>query len=299
MIEVCLPGTGGMIPLKDRWLSCCHLSSFGTDILVDCGEGTQIALQQCGIRLSRLDVLLLTHFHADHVLGLPGLLLSLGNFGKTTPLSIVGPKGLLYVVSALCIIAPKLPYPVHLFEWEESDQKELTLGDLRIHALPLSHSIPCYAYRLTLFRKPVFNPIKADRLGIPKHLYSSLHAGKNIEFEGRTITPSMVIDAERAPMRVVYATDTLPIDSLVSFAQDTDLFICDGMHAQDDMQKKAHERGHMVFSDGARLAKQAGAKHLLLTHFSPSLLNPEDHVQIARDIFAETAVAFDGIRITL
>ena len=132
MVDVCLPGTGGMMPLADRFLSCCHITAQGISLLIDCGEGTQIALRKAGIKLSKLDALLFTHFHADHVMGLPGLLLSLANNAKDTALSIIGPKGLYAVLSALLILCPPLPFPVYVHEWEEAEQNEFAIGDFAV-----------------------------------------------------------------------------------------------------------------------------------------------------------------------
>ncbi len=299
MVDVCLPGTGGMMPLADRYLSCCHITAQGRTLLIDCGEGTQIALQKAGIKLSKLDALLFTHFHADHVVGLPGLLLSLANNAKTSQLSVIGPKGLYAVLSALLIVCPPLPFQIFVYEWEETDQNEFVLGDFAITAHPLSHSAPCFGYRVALNRKPVFNPKKAEALGVPLSLYKTLHAGEAVSVCGKSVTPEMVTDGERKPITVCYMTDTRPAEDLASFAYGADLLICDGMHAEDEMKEKAHERGHMVFSDGAALAKQANAKHLWLTHFSPALKNPGTYDKLAQAVFPETTVAYDGIRITL
>jgi ribonuclease Z len=161
MLDVCLPGTGGMIPLPERWLACCWIEYQGKALLVDCGEGTQIALKKAGCRLSRLDILLITHFHADHIAGLPGLLLTLGNHGKKTPLTMIGPKHLKKVVSSLMIIAPALPYPVELIELEDNTEGTLEDEDISVSYLPLDHAIPCFGYRVSLKRMPVFNPEKA------------------------------------------------------------------------------------------------------------------------------------------
>ena len=173
MLSVCLPGTGGFMPLGNRWLTCCWMEYQGRALLIDCGEGTQLALRAAGCRLSRLDTLLITHYHADHVAGLPGLLLSAGNSGKTTPLTIAGPPGLRYVVPALMMIAP-VPYPVELVELGAGDALDGWDG-LTVSSLLLKHRIPCYGYRVRVARKPVFNPQKAEALGIPKPclLYTS------------------------------------------------------------------------------------------------------------------------------
>lgn len=300
MVDVCLPGTGGVVPLENRWLTCCWVEYQGNAILIDCGEGTQITLKKSGCKMSRLNTLLITHYHADHIAGLPGLLLTLGNTGKTTPLSIVGPEGLVQVVSALTVIAPALPYPVYLYEIKGDNEKELEQNGMSISWLPLNHGILCFGYRITVKRKPIFNPEKANRLGVPKVLFKLLHAGQSVQLEdGRTIEPEMVLDGERPPVRVCYCTDTQPADGMVDFVRGADLLISEGMYGDDSMHDKMKEKGHMLFSDSARLAKESGTKRLWLTHYSPALINPEQELDSARRIFVETVAAYDGIRVTL
>ena len=254
MVEVCLPGTGGMIPLVNRWLTCCWLEHMGKALLIDCGEGTQIALRAAGCKVSRLDVLLITHYHADHIAGLPGLLLTLGNNYKTTPLSIIGPTGLHQVVTALTVIAPALPYRLELFELKDDVPSELEVGSLRIASLPLAHSIPCLGYRIAVKRKPVFNPERARALNIPQPLFHVLHQGQPVVLEdGRVIESDMVLDGTRAPVQVCYLTDTRPMDELIDFSHDVDLLISEGMHGDEALSAKMEEKGHLLFSDSARL----------------------------------------------
>ena len=300
MLDVCLPGTGGMIPLPERWLACCWLDWQGRALLVDCGEGTQIALKKAGCRLSRLSVLLVTHFHADHIAGLPGLLLTLGNHGKTSPLTVVGPKGLGTVVSSLMIIAPALPFSVELIELPGGSEGTLEDEELGISYLPLDHGIPCLGYRVSLRRLPVFNPQKAARLGIPKKLYRALHQGKAVSLEdGRRIEPDMVLDGERRPISVTYITDTVSTARMPAFARDTDLLVCEGMYGEQDMHEKMEEKGHMVFSDSARLALEAGARRLWLTHYSPAMKDPAAFLETARAIYPAAELGYDGIKATL
>lgn len=300
MVDVCLPGTGGVVPLENRWLTCCWLEYQGGAVLIDCGEGTQIALKKAGCKLSRLDVLLITHYHADHIAGLPGLLLTLGNSGKTAPLKIIGPPGLIRVVSGLTVIAPELPYPVELMEIRENLPGEWEAAGLGISWLPLNHGIPCMGYRVTAERKPVFNPQKAKELDIPVTCYRTLHGGQAVELpDGRTIRPEQVLDGVREPIRVCYVTDTRPMEEMVPFARNADLLIGEGMYSDDAMREKMEEKGHMLFSDSARLARDSGAKRLWLTHYSPALVRPEEFLGNAAGIFANTTAAFDGIRITL
>jgi ribonuclease Z len=300
MLDVCLPGTGGMIPVAERWLSCCWLEYLGSAILIDCGEGTQIALKKSNRKLSRLDLLLLTHYHADHVAGLPGLLLSLGNTGKQTALTIVGPEGLQYVVSALTVIAPRLTYPVELIEIKGDSNGYLECGELSISYLQLNHGVRCLGYRVSIRRKPIFNPDKAEKLRIPKKLYKLLHDGKSIRLEdGRSISPDMVLDGERAPLSVCFMTDSVLTEEMAGFASGADLLICEGMYGDEAMAGKMLEKGHMIFSDSAHIAKNAAVGQLWLTHFSPALTDPEAYAENARTIFPNTTVAHDGICITL
>ena len=300
MLDVCLPGTGGMIPLPERWLSCCWIEYQGKALLVDCGEGTQIALKKAGCRLSRLDILLITHYHADHIAGLPGLLLTLGNNGKTSLLTLIGPKGLKSVVNALMIIAPALQYPVELIELGTGTEGTLEDDALEIAYLPLEHGIPCFGYRVSLRRMPVFNPEKAAHLGVPKKLYRALHAGKAVTLDdGRRIEPEMVLDGLRRPISVTYITDTVRTERMADFARDTDLLICEGMYGEPDMHEKMEEKGHMVFADSARVAAEAGAHRLWLTHYSPAMKDPVAYIDGARAVFRRSELGYDGIKISL
>ncbi|HMM30788.1 MAG TPA: ribonuclease Z [Clostridia bacterium] len=299
MVEVCLPGTGGMLPLENRWTASCWIEFQSKAILIDCGEGTQIALKKAGCRLSHLALLLVTHFHADHIAGLPGLLLTLGNYGKNTPLMIAGPAGLKQVAASLMTIAPSLPYSVVLKELDGGDQ-DFDLFGIHISYMRLQHGIPCLGYRITFLRKPIFNPDKAKELGVPLYQYKTLHAGQPVVLDnGNRIEPYTVLDGERRPISICYCTDTQPIEALCHFARSADLLVCEGMHGDLSLREKMWEKGHMVFSDSAELAKCAKVNQLWLTHFSPAMKNPEQYLDAARCIFKDTNVGNDGIRITL
>lgn len=296
MVDIVLAGSGGMMPLPDRWLSCLWVEYMGKALLIDCGEGTQIALKKAGCKLSRLDAILITHFHADHIAGLPGLLLSIGNCGKTTPLKIIGPRHITEVARSLLIIAPVLPFPVEYYEARE----KTVYGDFIISSIPLRHSISCFGYGITIKRKPIFNPKKAENLGIPKPMYKVLHGGNEVTLsDGRTVTPDMVLDGERKSHRIVYVTDTKCFDKISDFAADSDIFVCEGMHGNDEMRDTLADKGHMVFSESAGLASKANAGRLILTHLSPALNNPYDFLDDAKKIFPNTEIGYDGLKLSL
>lgn len=288
-----------MLPLETRWTASCWVEFQGRAILIDCGEGTQIALKKADCRLSRLALLLITHYHADHIAGLPGLLLTLGNFGKNTPITIVGPVGLEYVVASLMTIAPNLPYPI-VFKELDGEGQDFDLFDVHFASIRLQHGMPCLGYRMIFKRKPIFNPSKAKELGVSLRHYKTLHAGQSIVLDnGNRIEPCMVLDGERRPISICYCTDTRPIEELPRFAHGADLLICEGMHGDHGLRQKMWEKGHMVFSDSAELAKCAEVKQLWLTHFSPSMKCPEQYLDAARCIFSDTKVGYDGICTTL
>jgi len=271
----------------------------GKAILIDCGEGTQIALKESGCKINHLNLILFTHFHADHIAGLPGLLLTLGNYGKKTPLTLIGPSGLKDIFNALTVIAPVIPYPIEIIELK-GDKNVFEIDGAELMYASLTHSIPCYGYSIIWKRKPIFNPQKANKLGVPKKFFRTLHTGMPVRLDdGRIIDPQMVLDGLRNPIKICYCTDTSSNDTMVHLAKNADLFICEGMHGEREMQKKFKEKGHMLFHESAYIAKKACVKELWLTHYSPALRNPDDYVESAKEIFPCTNAAYDGMHKTL
>lgn len=294
MLDVCLLGTGGTLPLANRWLTSLMVRYKGHAVLVDCGEGTQIAAQEAGLSLKPVDKILLTHLHADHVSGLPGLLLSMGNMGRTEELSIIGPVGTERVVEALRTIAPNLPFEIRVSELETEEELMFFL-EVDIRAFRVHHGVPCYGYSFTLPRSGRFDAARARSLGLPVQTWSRLQRGETVEHEGQTVTPDMVLGPPRRGLKLTYCTDTRPLPSIAAAAADSDLFVCEGMYGEDDNLPKAKENRHMLFSEAAQLAAQAGGvKELWLTHFSPSLPNPRAYRDVARAIFPATQVPRDG-----
>jgi ribonuclease Z len=301
MIDVCLLGTGGMMPLPYRFLTSLLVRYNGTSILVDCGEGTQVALRKKGWSPNPIGMMLFTHYHADHISGLPGMLLTMGNADRTEPLTMVGPKGLEKVAGALRVIAPGLPFEIR---YQELTEKEETISlpgeeDFTIRAFRVRHSIPCYCYSMELKRAGLFDLERAMALDVPKPFWGRLQRGETLEYEGRVLTPDMVLGPPRKGLKLCYATDTRPCPSIVEAARDAELFICEGMYGDESMIGKARENRHMTFCEAGRLAAEAGAKELWLTHYSPSLGKPDDYMDGIRAIYPGAVAARDGRTTTL
>ncbi len=297
MIDVCLLGTGGMMPLPSRFLTSLYVRYNGRCVLIDCGEGTQITMKKRGISAKPIDVICFTHYHADHISGLPGLLLTMGNAERTEPLLMVGPKGLERVVNSLRVIAPELPFEIRFRELE-GDENSFTveeMPDFEIKAFRVNHNITCYGYTMSLRRKGKFNVEAAQAAGIDRRYWNPLQKGETVFLEDGTVyTPDMVLGQERKGIKLTYCTDSRPTDSIVRNASGSDLFICEGMYGEPDKLEKARENKHMTFYEAARMARDAGVQEMWLTHYSPSLVNPMEFMQDTKKIFSNTIAAKDG-----
>lgn len=298
MLEVCLLGTGGMMPLPYRWLTSLMARYNGTSILIDCGEGTQIAMKEKGWSPKPIDLICFTHFHADHISGLPGMLLTMGNAERTEPLLLVGPKGLVKVVSALRVIAPELPFPVECLELTEAEQS-LQFDGFRLEAFRVNHNVICYGYNIVVDRIGKFDVEKAQSYGIDRRYWNRLQKGETVETEQGVWTPDMVLGAPRKGIKLTYCTDTRPTDSIVRNARGADLFICEGMYGEPEKKQKAREYKHMTFYEAAQLAKEACVSELWLTHYSPSLTRAEEYMGDVRKIFPNAIAGKDGKSVDL
>ena len=298
MLDICLLGTGGMMPLPYRWLTSMMARCEGSSLLIDCGEGTQVALKEKGWSPKPIDIICFTHYHADHISGLPGLLLTMGNAERTEPLTMVGPKGLERVVTALRCIAPELPFPLRFMELEESRQK-LRLGPYVIDAYRVNHNVVCYGYTIQIDRIGKFQVEKALEYGVPKTQWNKLQKGETVYVEGTQVTPDMVLGPRRKGIKITYCTDTRPVPVIVEAAKNADLFICEGMYGEPGKEAKAKEYKHMTFYEAANLAKEANPGQLWLTHYSPSLMWPEEYLKAVQAIFPRAEVCKDGKTIEL
>ena len=298
MLDVCLLGTGGMMPLPKRYLTSLMVRYNGSSLLIDCGEGTQVSIREKGWSVNPIDTICFTHYHGDHISGLPGLLLSMGNAERVKPLTLIGPKGLEKVVNCLRVIAPELPFDII---YKEIDENEFStdIDGLTLEAFKVNHSITCYGYSLMLPRTGKFSVERAKDEGIPVKLWNPLQKGETVEFDGKVYTPDMVLGPPRKCIKLTYCTDTRPISVIAEKAKGADLFICEGMYGEKDKQKKAVENRHMTFYEAASLAKEAGVKEMWLTHYSPSLVWPEQYLNEVREVFSNTKCAKDRKSVTL
>lgn len=293
MLEVALLGTGGMMPLPNRWLTSLMLRYNGSNILIDCGEGTQVALKEKGWSPKPIDVMCFTHYHADHISGLPGMLLTMGNAERTEPLVMIGPRGLLRVVPALRMIAPELPFDISLIEIQDNFQT-FDFDGFSIEAFRVNHNVLCYGYSIVVKRQPKFDPERAKAQNIPLKLWNPLQKGNTIELDGVTYTPDMVLGGSREGLKVTYCTDSRPTDFIVENAKNADLFVCEGMYGEPDKLEKAKEHKHMTFYEAAQMAASANVKEMWLTHYSPSLIRPDEYKKEVRAIFNNTVISRDG-----
>lgn len=292
MLDVCLLGCGGMMPLPYRSLTALMARYNGKSILIDCGEGTQVAIKDKGWSFKPIDVICFTHYHADHISGLPGLLLTMGNAERTQPLLIAGPKGLERVVNALRVIAPELPFPIEFHEWNGSSE-QLERDGYRIEAFKVNHNVLCYGYNIVIPRCGRFDVERARAAEIPQSYWSRLQKGETVAEGERVFTPDMVLGKERKGIKLTYCTDSRPTQGIVEHAGKADLFICEGMYGEPGKEAKAVEYKHMTFKEAARMAKQADVQELWLTHFSPSLVRAEDYMEEVRQIFPNSRAGKD------
>lgn len=293
MMDVCLLGTGGMMPLPERYLTSLYVRTDGKALLIDCGEGTQSAIRAAGLRFKPIDTILLTHFHADHVSGLPGLLLTLGNEDRVEPLDIYGPVGLHRVINAMRAIVPELPFDIVCHELET--ETEFTASGLTVTAFEADHGMPCFSYALRLDRPGKFDVEKAKARGVPMKLWGKLQNGQSLE----GFVPEDVLGPARKGLKLVYSTDTLPLTAVTVHGYEADLLILEGMFGGTEKDERARFTHHSTMNQAAATARDARAAQLWLTHFSPANPHPEEYLEELTAIFPNTVIPEDGRSVTL
>lgn len=306
MIDLALLGCGGGMPMPNRFLSAIFMNYSGRKILIDCGEGAQVSMRMLGWGFKSIDIICITHCHGDHINGLPGLLGTIGNSGRTKPLTIIGPKGIKNIINVFRVLLPYLPYELNIIEDPREihfylDKNEGFLvsstdkGELEIKTLELDHSADCLGYSFYIKRTPKFDVNKAIGNDVPKKLWNKLQKEKEVTFEGVTYYSNMVLGDERRGIKISYITDSRPLNTMSPFIYESDLFICEGTYGRDEDKVKAIKNKHMTFREAATLAYRGKVSELLLTHFSPSINDPYEFLDNAREVFPNVIIGEDRI----
>ncbi len=304
MIDIALLGTSALLPLPDRALTAAVLGCAGRTILFDCGEGTQTAARKARVSLMKADIIALTHYHGDHVFGLPGLLQTMGSMNRKDPLLITGPGGLAQAVEPLLRLAEGLPFPVTLRETppEGFDLRALFPiwpAKARLSAFPTRHRVVSQGYVFTLGRAGKFQPEKARDAGIPKEYWKTLQQGHSVRLNGSVFSPDRVLGPERPGLKFVFSGDTAPCDPLTNAARNADLLICEATYGEDEQAPLAAQYGHMTFSQAGRTAAEAGVQRLWLAHYSQRIEDPAQYLPLAQAGFPKAQCGEDGMRLTL
>ncbi len=298
MVDVALLGCGGMMPLYERFLTSMICRLEGRLLLVDCGEGTQVTLRQLKYGFKKIDVICFTHYHADHIAGLPGLLLSIGNSNREEDITLIGPKGLKEIVGSLLIICNELPFNINYIEIED-DAKSIEISGFTIETKQVEHRIECLSYKVSVKRPGKFSRKKAINNDVPMEIWNKLRKDGKAIFNDKMYTVDMILDGERKGISVCYSTDTNPVDDMHEFVKECDLFICEGLYADESKREQAYSYGHMTFKDACDIAKKGMVKKLWLTHFSPSIKDPMEYEDYVKGIFESAEIGFDRKEIKL
>jgi len=325
-MEIIILGSSAAIPVRERNLSSTALKYKNELLLFDCGEDLQRNLIEAGLKLNKPLKILISHFHGDHIIGLPGLLFRFGLISRTAPLTIFGPRNLfLYLLVHRKVLGLKANYPLRIVEID-NDNKKLIIFETLDSDIPseekllednvifesdkytlkyteVDHSVLTFAY--SFVEKPrygKFEPERANELGIPEsRLWKKLQEGQIIEFEGRKIDPLKegIVGPKRPGRKVTYSGDTVPCESLIELGKNSDVLIHESTFSK-ELSDIALEKKHSTSVDAAIDAKKMGAKQLILTHISSRY--QEDAVKLledAKEIFPNTLLAIDLMKISM
>lgn len=296
-LEAFVLGCGGMMPLPYRHLTSVLLRRDGDLFLFDCGEGTQVSLKRLNLKWKKIDGIFISHTHADHVTGLPGILMLNSQVDRTEPLYIYGPPKIReYVETSRQVLDMYINYPIVV--------KEITAPcvvhqgkDFYIRAFPLQHTKTCVGYTLEELDRPgEFNLEKAKELGVPMGpLFGKLQKGEDITLENGTVVKSEdVMGKPRSGRKFSFVTDTMYLPSIAGEVKGSDLLICEGMFA-DDCADQAKEKKHMTARQAATIARDAAAKKMAMIHYSPRYTDRELEVLLkqAQEVYPEAILSKD------
>ncbi|MDR2541979.1 MAG: ribonuclease Z [Treponema sp.] len=297
-LEAFILGCGGMMPLPNRHLTSVLLRREGELFLFDCGEGTQVSLRRLNLRWKNISVIFVSHTHADHVTGIPGLLMLSSQVDRDDPLYIIGPPKIAeYIEVNRRVLDMYINYEIIV--QEITSPGIVYRGDgFHVRCFPLSHTKPCYGYTLEEDVRPgVFHPEKASALNIPMgKLWGKLQKGETIQTpDGREINPDEVMGAARTGRKFSFVTDTLPLQEISTHVIGSDLFICEGMFSK-ELAEDAYSKKHMTAVDAAQIAAfSTGVKKLALIHYSPRYTEYDlkKILEEAREVFPETVLTRD------
>lgn len=305
MLTVTLIGTAATMPLPDRATASAALCCNGRWLLIDCGEGTQTAARRAKVSLMKVDAICLTHYHGDHIFGLPGLLQTMGTMNRTEPLTLMGPDGIETELAPIMALAgDELPYEVRLTTLDAKGVSMKTIhpawpAEARLTAFATQHRVVSQGYEFTLGRCGKFQAEKARALGVPQQMWRELQQGRSVSVGKRVVQPREVLRAPRRGLKVVYSGDTMPCAALEQAARDADLLICEATYPTEEYLDKAAEYGHATFAGAAHLAARAGVRRLWLTHYSAMIGDPEEYLSQAQTSYPDARCGHDGMNETL
>ena len=293
MLDVYLLGSGGHKLLPSRHLTSLYMKSFGSALLIDCGEATDIAIYKNDLPINQIDVICITHMHADHTIGLSGILAEMQDLNRKRPLVVIGPVGTKQLVEYSLKIARSIKFKVEVEEVKET-AKSFVYYPFKVECLKVDHSCICYAYKVTLMHKRKCLPEKAMENGVPVEIWDELLKYGSAIYEGKKWSVNLIAGAPRKGISISYCTDSRPTVKLPEFIYESDLFVCEGMYAEENAAN-AKKYKHMTFREAAILAKEGCVKELWLTHFTPSMVFPHRYLQQALNEFRNSQTGYDGM----
>ncbi|MEE0024120.1 ribonuclease Z [Methanobrevibacter sp.] len=297
-MEVTFLGTASAVHSYTRSHSSIALKAFGETMLFDCGEGTQRQLIYAKISPMKISKIFITHYHGDHILGMPGLLQSMNFRGRETKLTIYGPKGLDNLRQAISNLGfPDFDFPL---EWIEIDSGTVIENEeYIIKAQRVKHNTLTLAYSVEELKKPRFLRQKAIDLGVPVGpKFGKLHSGESVEVNGEIIKPEQVLGPPRKGHKITYSGDTMPCEEIINFAKDSTILIHESTYKAED-KDKADLHAHSTSVDAANIALNSNSKELILTHISTRYTEVDDLLKEAQEIFKNTKIAKDLMKLEL
>lgn len=293
-VEITFLGTSSAVHSKKRNHASIALKAFGEVFLFDCGEGTQRQMIFTNVSPMKIDSIFISHFHGDHILGLPGLLQSLSLSEREKKLTIYGPRGLGRLENAIYSLGYcKIDFPVEFVEIDSGTVMET--DEYIIEAQQVQHNVPCLAYSIEEKKRPKFLREKAIELGIPEGpLFGELQRGNEVEVDGRAIKPEQVLGEPRKGIKITYSGDSRPCEEMIYFAKDSTLLIHEATFLSKD-KANAEEHGHSTSQDAAYIAKESNSKNLILTHLSSRYADSceKQFLKEAKEVFENTQIAYD------